>query len=186
MDIDEPSSHFAEQYSQIIFAIMSSWRHSDSEVTSHNARSVGSHHSGGLYLFYLQNNEDVKCPIYIGYTRRTFRKCFQEHVDSGVIEKCLSGKFPTGQGRKFKLFVLQFPMGHVVAKVIESIFLDAYDFALNNHEHYDARSQLYLKYSYRPEESLEWFREIYKSVMDELYSINKDKFALMRYNPITK
>ena len=183
--VDKASAHYAEQHAGNIFAITEKWSHSDSEITEDNENTVGGFY-GGLYLFYLRHltkphKTENKFPIYIGCTRRTFRKCFQEYACKGVIKKWRSGEFPGSEG--YKLFVLQFHMGHITAKVIESIFLDAYNFALNRDENGDVRASLDLCRNYSLEESRDWFKEVYEKIMDELYSMNKQKFALMKYDP---
>ena len=46
------------------------------QVTEQNKRNVGSTMAGGLYMFFVMpqgSQEERYCPIYVGYTSRTFR-----------------------------------------------------------------------------------------------------------------
>ena len=135
------------------------------QVTEANKTQVGSQ-DRGLYLFYLCHKVTKKrYPVYIGYTGRSFHERFYQHArENGVIDKVL--RLQTF-GNSYDLFVYTHSLSPVTAKVVESIFLSAFDFALNKAENGDEH-QLDLSHEFSEGDSHEDFKIAYQNIMGEL------------------
>ena len=108
----------------------------------------------GLYMFYVKPGNKF-CPIYVGYSASGsgFYGRFKVHAQSGVVKKffdknnplCYRGGYvrypchPT-----FPLYVIQLPCKATTAILLEKLFLEAFDFALNTENNGDARDTLEL------------------------------------------
>lgn len=163
------TSNYAEQNGELIFYIFEDqWKESASEITAEvDKRKIGSKTHCGLYLFSLQSTETQKrYPVYIGYTGRTFADRFYEHAirESGAIYKVLQSKV---FGDSFTLFVHSHPMTPVAAKVLESIFLNTFNFALNTEENGKTHA-LDPAMEFRKEASIEDFKAFYQKIMKGL------------------
>ena len=94
----------------------------------------------GLYMFFIELGSS-KYPINMGVTSRNFRQRFLEHHNSpnGVIHKFIDGNFPQNIPPHLRsqllLKVKCIPLSYSMqAKLMESVFLAAFDFCLNTEE----------------------------------------------------
>ena len=151
-----------------------------SQVTEQNKRNVGSTMAGGLYMFFVMpqgSQEERYCPIYVGYTSRTFRQRFREHADNGVIRKFFDGQLRTtvkGAQKACYLYVSEFQYDAPAAKLLESVFLNAFDFALNVEENGAARDTVELAEDNPLETSYEVFVPQFTRVMEDVNTM-KDR-----------
>ena len=139
----------------------------------HQAYQTPNDHSG-LYIFFIESNSK-QYPIYIGITSRSFRKRFTEHrSDSeGVINQFVNGRFPQnvphhrriGLFLKVKCIALDYPM---IAKLLESVFLAAFDFCLNKEENGNVRRNIDLHQQFLVEHSKPSFNSMLANIMDEI------------------
>ena len=149
-----------------------------SRVTQQNASTIGSSLAGGLYMFYLvptptpMGYDDRYCPIYVGMTGRTFRKRFQEHAANGVIADFFTpGRImPTNP---CNLYVAGFNFNAPAAKLLESIFLSAFDFARNTEENGAARNNVTLTADRELSYSRGPFVEAFERVMLDVGTIGQ-------------
>ena len=146
------------------------------QVTEQNKKNIGSN-TKGLYMFFVRqkNSQQVHSPAYVGYTGRSFHIRFKEHAD----DERMIGKFFEAQQTslgKCDLFVSEFPCRPMIAKLLESMFLEAFDFALNKMENNDQRSTVDL-YVYNSNKQLglstgkKIFKETFAKVMKEFDEI---------------
>ena len=185
------TANYAEKNSDFIFYIFENkWATGGLglfEVTKENMKAIGSPFDCGLYLFYLQRpSDEKKYPVYIGYTGRNFRTRFSEHAtrDNGVINKCICSMTFQPSGGPYKLFVLTKSFEPIAAKVIESIFLNAFNFALNTEENGSTRPDLdLLPREFTKEESYESFKETYQRIMLGIQDIARQHFSDMGLEP---
>ena len=99
----------------------------------------------GLYVFFVHVGLSYY-PVYVGYTGNNFYDRFRQH---GVIDKARNLEINNGEnflqinnGENF-LYVSVFPCD-AGAKTLETLFLKAFDFALNKEENADERETLEL------------------------------------------
>lgn len=146
-------------------------------VTDENKKNIGSA-SRGLYMFFVKpkGTEGIFSPAYVGYTGRSFNIRFGEHdvIDSFLKEQKTSTT-------KCKLFVSEFPCLPMIAKLLESIFLEAFDFAFNKMENGEERDTEDL-YTYNEQKDLssqkgrDEFLKVFgkvKGVLDPIYEACK-------------
>ena len=87
-------------------------------------------------------------------------------------------------GGPYKLFVLTKSFEPVAAKVIESIFLNAFNFALNTEENGSTRPDLDLHpREFTKEESYESFKETYQRIMLGIQDITRQHFSDLGLEP---
>ena len=162
------TNDYAEQNGDFIFYVFENqWGESSDEITEEYMKKAGSKNDRGLYLFSIQSKVTKKrYPVYIGYTGRTFAKRFYEHAsqENGVIRKVLVSKV---FGDTFDLYVHTHSLSPVTAKVVESIFLQAFNFALNTDENGETHA-LDISREFPKEACKENFGIIYRNVMGEL------------------
>lgn len=132
----------------------------------------------GFYIFYLDSGL-IQYPIYIGITGRNFRKRFQEHLVDGVIDKWCNGQFPINDPPiRLPLKAILVPIGYnMQAKLMESVFLKAFDFCLNSQENYVVRTELDVGTIFRPEDSKENFDIIFNNIMQEIKDVYESYIA---------
>ena len=153
------------------------------QVTEQNKRNVGSTMAGGLYMFFVMpqgSQEERYCPIYVGYTSRTFRKRFREHADNGVIRKFFDGQLRTtvkGAQKACYLYVSEFQCDAPAAKLLESVFLKAFNFALNVEENGAARDTVEVAEDNQLGTSYEVFVPQFTRVMEDVNTM-KDRINL--------
>ena len=97
-------------------------------------------------MFFVMNSGNITdrryyAPIYVGITSRNFNQRFKEHAQDGVIYKFLDWQ---SRSQDFltkwcKLYVSEFIFDAPAAKLLESVFLEAFDFPLNVRENDKAR-----------------------------------------------
>ena len=142
-------------------------------VEESTKQEVGSKTDRGLYMFFVTNSGNVTdryyyAPIYVGITSRTFNQRFKEHAQDGVIHKFLDWQ---SRSQEFlpkccRLYVSEFIFDAPAAKLLESVFLEAFDFPLNVRENDKAR----LEYEVSKESAMnlstakEVFEEAYERV----------------------
>lgn len=163
------TNDYAEKNGDFIFYVFEKqWgKFAPDEVTEENMKKIGSKGDRGLYLFFVESTMTKKrYPVYIGYTGRTFGERFYEHAtrENGVIYKVLVSKV---FGGSYKLFVYTHSLSPVTAKVVESIFLKAFDFALNTEENGKLHN-LDLSKEFSKEVSYDDFKLTYQNIMGEL------------------
>lgn len=163
------TNDYAEQNGAFLFYVFEKqWEEqSPDQVTIANMKSVGSKHECGLYLFFLESTTTTKrYPVYIGYTGRTFHDRFYEHAtrENGVIYKILVSKV---FGSSYRLFVHTHSLSPVTAKVVESIFLQAFNFALNTDEN-GSLHDLDISKEFKEGASYDDFKITYQNIMSEL------------------
>ena len=177
----------AEHFAKFIFYLFEEkWHRRGIPVTIQNVTTIGSTNNG-VYLFYICKSSDKhqkkKYPIYLGYTGRTFRIRFKEHGtrDNGVVNKCLgvqSFQPASLGGGPFKLFVYELPMTNFVqAKLLESIFLNAFDFALNTEENDKVRDDIDLSFTHDKAYGKEAFKSSYEWAMGGVSELSGEYFA---------
>ena len=149
-------SFLAEQCGEFFhWTLETKWHCVPSKITSLQ-HPGGSPYSRGLYVFFLQKSdaegeEHPLYPIYVGQTRRNFKVRFQEHANQGgVINQVLTKQFPGNPG-SLSLFAYTYDVQPVVAKFLESIYLQTFDVALNSEENPPVRNNLDLSHTYGPE-----------------------------------
>jgi hypothetical protein len=108
----------------------------------------------GVYIISAKGDSNGQrqwsIPIYIGITKRSFLQRIKEHIEKGVIQKVLHGEVhfleayrPRRQAVVNHLQVAMFPgLRPMIAKLYESIFLDAFNFPLNAQENGEVRSDI--------------------------------------------
>ena len=149
------------------------------QVTEQNKRNVGSTMAGGLYMFFVMpqdSQEERYCPIYVGYTSRTFRQRCREHADNGVIRKFFDGQLRTtvkGVQKACYLYVSEFQCDAPAAKLLESVFLNAFNFALNVEENGAARVTVELSEDNPLEKSYEVFVPQFTRVMGDVNTMKQ-------------
>ena len=132
-------------------------------------KNIGSS-AKGLYMIFVRpkGSDQLLRPAYVGYTGRSFRVRFREHAyDEGVI-----GKFFLAQQdslQKYELCVSEFPCRPMIAKLLESIFLEAFDFAFNKQENGHERETADL-YAYNPQNKAPYqkCKEIFKKGFEKV------------------
>jgi len=131
----------------------------------------------GLYMFFVSPKDSqgyCLYPIYVGYTSRTFDERFKEHASKkkGVFEKFfINGQPETcfqGVKKKCDLYVMELPMDPRVAKLLESVFLEAFDFALNTEENGKERKSVELSTAVGALLSKELFTKVWKTVKEDI------------------
>lgn len=162
------STNYAEQNGDFIFHVFENqWRASSHQITEEYMKKIGSRNDCGLYLFSVRSKvTDKRYPVYIGYTGRTFAKRFNEHAnqENGVIRKVLVSKV---FGDSYDLYVNTHSLWPVIAKVVESIFLQAFNFALNTSENGKIHD-LDTSREFRMEDCKENFGIVYQNIMGQL------------------
>ena len=131
------------------------------EVKLLNQEDQGSNEASkeeGLYMFYVKPDECF-CPIYVGYTDSSFYGRFKNHAQTGVVKKFFEGPINKKDKKplqvsvgdkevachsKYKLYVIQLPCSGTKAILLEKLFLEAFDFALNTEDNGPARATLEL------------------------------------------
>lgn len=130
----------------------------------------------GMYIFYLDSGER-QYPVYVGITSRDFRQRFKEHYkETGVIYKCNHGLFPQNQpplGYPLKALVI--PLAHSMqAKLMESVFLNGFDFCLNTEENGVIRLEVDTEKQFEPEDSKPDFDITFGNVMNEINTVHHE------------
>lgn len=148
------------------------------EVTPQNVQNIGSPNYEGLYMFFVKlRTEQHYCPIYVGYTGRNFRQRFGEHTTNGVIYKFGNGQLqatadfhPVGGGAQAvcDLYVSEFVCDAPAAKLLESVFLKAFNFALNVAENDKERDTVETAVYKTPEQSYDFFVPAFEKVMQDV------------------
>lgn len=128
----------------------------------------------GMYIFYLDSGVH-QYPIYVGITGRNFRQRFKEHHDNqtGVIYKCNNGEFPKNQPPvRLPLIALVVPIHYPMqSKLMESVFLEAFNFCLNTEENGDIRLIVDTDQQFKPEDSKQNFDITFGNVMKEIQAV---------------
>lgn len=146
------------------------------QVTHENKKNIGSM-SHGLYMFFVKpkGTEGIYSPAYVGYTGQPFNMRFKGHArDDKLIGRFL--KEQETSTTKCKLFVSEFPCRPMIAKLLESIFLEAFDFAFNRMENGEVRDTEDL-YTYNKQKDLSLeqgkkeFRKVFGKVKQDLDDI---------------
>lgn len=121
---------------------------------------------------------DCLYPIYVGYTSRTFDERFKEHAskEKGVFEKFFTNGQPEtyfkGVKNECDLYVMELPMYPRAAKLLESVFLEAFDFALNTEENGKERKSVELSTGVAVLVSKKLITQVWKTVMQDITSID--------------
>ena len=179
------STMVAEQNAAFIFYLFEErWGSTGSEITTSNIKQAGGY-DRGVYLFYLQKatDEEKRYPIYVGITSRNFSTRFKEHAGNGVIDKVLVSKTFKPSGGPYKLYYHTCSFEPVAAKVVESIFLHAFDFAFNTDENGSARAELILIPQNKPEDTFGSFKDSFQSIMSGISDISNKYFSGMNLEP---
>ena len=130
--------------------------------------------SHGLYFFFWSaykdannvNKQDQIYPLYVGITGRTFKQRFKEHIRDGVVNKITSGQWPKQKGiTNLRLIVYAVDMPLPVAKFFESVFLYAFDFAMNSDENEGERQGIQITESLSVSDGYDTFKEGYEYIM---------------------
>lgn len=140
------------------------------QVNTENEINTTPDSDRGIYLFFLDSGQ-TKYPIYVGITRRNFRQRFKEHYDKdgGVIQKYNSGNFPTNRPPiQLPLKVMCMSSPFPMSKLIESIFLAAFNFCLNTDENGDIRTNLDTGDQYSVVTSKPLFDITFDNIMKEI------------------
>lgn len=105
----------------------------------------------GIYMFYIYSNKTEKeYPVYFGKTETSFRARIASHRQKtdGVINRYETNQFPTFPPKKEREqnLILQFVLVPLsppfIIKLAESLFLCAFDFALNKMENGNERHEI--------------------------------------------
>ena len=130
----------------------------------------------GLYMFYVKPG-NMFCPIYVGYSASGsgFYGRFNVHTQSGVVEKFFHESNPLNYRAGFTLYpchqmsplyVIQLPCKATIAILLEKLFLEAFDFALNIENNGDARGTLKLASQQSlPRDSKPIFEKAWKDIV---------------------
>jgi len=147
------------------------------QVTPQNMQNIGSPNYEGLYVFFVKfRKEQHYCPIYVGYTSRNFCQRFREHATNGVIYKFQNGQIratvdfhPVGGAQAVcDLYVSEFGCDAPAAKLLESVFLKAFNFALNVAENGQERDTVETSVRKTPEQSYDFFVPAFENVMQDV------------------
>ena len=131
----------------------------------------------GLYMLFVSPKGvqvDRLHPIYVGYTSRPFDVQFKEHArkEKGVLEKFFTRGEPeiTLQGVKKEcdLYVIELPLDPRAAKLLESVFLEAFDFTLNTEENGPKRKSVELSAAVGPLLSKAIFTQAWQTVTQDV------------------
>jgi len=133
------------------------------QVTDENKNYIGST-SRGLYMFFVkpEGEENIYSPAYVGYTGKSFNMRFKGHAQ-------ISRSLEATSKAKCKLFVSEFPCHPIIAKLLESVFLEAFDFAFNRMENGEVRDAKGLyTYDKQKDLSLQEGKKIYQEVFGKV------------------
>ena len=132
-------------------------------------------HTKGLYVFYMKNNpeSDIRYPIYVGVTGRSFSKRFYEHATTGQIKKVWDHVYPNNV-HGYDIYAWTLDISHVAAKYLESVLLEVWDFPLNKSENGDERGNLDISGQYPPEADKENFDISWGNYFGEIQTVNND------------
>ena len=139
------------------------------EVSTEEEINNTPNNKSGVYIFYLDSGP-TQYPIYVGVTSRNFRQRFKEHYKNGVINLYVSGEFPKNippirLPLKAICLDTHYPMQ---SKLMESVFLAAFDFCLNEEENGKVRLTIDTGNQLRPEDSKPDFDITFDNVMKEI------------------
>ena len=103
----------------------------------------------GLYVLYFADNY----PVYIGVTERSFYERLREHYYRGAIKKVFDGQLDISDipNKILKIMLVNINIG-MQAKLMESVFLDSFDFCLNEKENGEVRLRVDLTEQYKAED----------------------------------
>ena len=95
--------------------------------TKDSMKFIGSN-KNGLYMFFvkLRDTDQTPIPVYVGYTGQSFSERFKKHA---AVDKFFDGQKISPQN--YLLCVSEFPFLPSTAKLLESVFLNAFDFPFN-------------------------------------------------------
>ena len=124
---------------------------------------------------------DEKYPVYIVYTRRTFRQRFNEHADRGIINSFFGHIFPKNFNQdECDLYVFQYTCGPIPAKLYESVFLYTFDFPRNVEENGTTRDTFDLSRTYDLAASTGFFKLKYKDIQASVNHFEQDINAVIQ------
>ena len=157
----------AEQTGQFIFyAISKMWGHGS--IMSYNVSTIEEinecpQNESGLYVLYFADNY----PVYIGVTERSFCERLREHYYRGAIKKVFDGKLDISDipNKILKVMLVNIGMG-MQAKLMESVFLDSFDFCLNEKENGEVRLKVDATAQYKAEDIKHNFDINFGNAMD--------------------
>lgn len=95
----------------------------------------------GIYLLWMKTSfqNDAYIPTYVGYTSRPIRARLAEHARIGKISE-LYGGLPDGAATTGGFGILALELGTPMARAMESVFLETFDFAQNATENLLSRN----------------------------------------------
>ena len=175
----DADDNYAEKNGPFIFwCVNKIWGYlPDYSVSSPQQIQQPPNNQRGLYIFFIELGP-FKYPIYIGITSRNFRQRFVEHHNSpnGVIYRFIHGNFPQNTQPHLRsqllLKVICIPLSYPMqAKLMESVFLSAFDFCLNTEENGHIRVNIDANHQFPVEESKSGFDITFNNVIEEISSV---------------
>ena len=175
----DADDNYAEKNGPFIFwCVNKIWGYlPDYSVSSPQQIQQTPNNQRGLYIFFIELGP-FKYPIYIGITSRNFRQRFVEHHNSpnGVIYRFIHGNFPQNTQPHLRsqllLKVICIPLSYPMqAKLMESVFLSAFDFCLNTEENGHIRVNIDANHQFPVEESKSGFDITFNNVIEEISSV---------------
>ena len=129
----------------------------------------------GLYVFYMKDNteSETRYPIYVGVTGRSFYVRFKEHAAHGQILKVWDDNYPQNV-HGYQLYAWTLNTNHVIAKYLESVLLEAWDFPLNKSENGVERDGLDTSDQHLPEEDKADFNISWENYFQDIQAINNE------------
>lgn len=158
------SVELAEQNAALILHIFHDLLHACSEVIG-EGNSFGQD-CRGLYMFYVRRKSDEKkFPVYVGSTTgKSFHSHFMCHPVIATFFDA-NAPFPAVNRPDYDMFAYQYSCTPVSAKLLETIFLLAFDFAQNGEENGGICPDLDFSRENAICDSIAIFRESYRSII---------------------
>lgn len=158
----------------------------DSETERSNFTAVVN--DEGLYIVSVSpkgSNGDCLYPIYVGYTSRTFGVRFGEHAnkEDGVFEKFFTQKKPETT-KPCDLHVTVVCCDSHSATLLESVFLKAFDFALNTQENSSERKRVEVTGGVGLDQSKKWFIPAWQAVTQGVSTMIKKTDIIFQLNVV--
>lgn len=173
--------NYAEKHGPYIFHALKNLSGSDGLHTFDYDDETSMPNEAGIYMFYiLSSKTGKKYPVYVGKTEVDFRARIAGHKKDGVIEGYNTNRFPRfpqneerEQDLHLQVVFVRLPTSFII-KLAESLFLCAFDFALNKMENGDKR------YMIEDTHQIENFNTSYENMMGAINKINEDVLKLRK------
>lgn len=142
--MQQPNSDYAETNAEYIFqTLMKMGKVGGMEYKDMEYDPARIPSTRGIYMFYIHFKDGKRYPVYLGKTEMGFKHRLKEHETKGVIHQfkhnemaCLKNE--NKANLELKVALLEIKVGFTM-KLVESLFLSAFNFALNKMENGSVR-----------------------------------------------